>query len=108
MADLPQIEIERRAHRRVPTSIPIKVANYTQGAPLDQLVFQPHECRNASVGGISYFTSSPPRHAQIVVALARLRRDRPAVQYILAHIRKVCRVTDGKYFVCCQLVRTLQ
>ena len=103
MADQTPSGIERRPHPRVPFNVRIKVANYKDDVPLDQLIFRSHQCRNISAGGISYFTSSQPACAQVVVGLPGLEKYR----YVLAHIRNVCRVADARYFTCCQFIREL-
>ncbi len=103
MVDQTPTGAERRAHPRVPFDARIKVANYKDDVPLDQLIFRSHECRNISVGGISYFISSQPECAQVVVGLPGPQKYR----YVLAHIRNVCRVADAKYFTCCQFIREL-
>jgi hypothetical protein len=79
------------------------VANFKDDVPIDQLIFWSHEGRNISVGGISYFTSSQPECAQVVIGLPAGEKYR----YVLAHIRNVCRVADARYFTCCQFVREL-
>jgi hypothetical protein len=104
MSDLPESNLERRAHPRTPLTGLVKVAEYREGVPVGQMLFIAREGRNLSAGGISFFVTAPPANAQIVVALPGSAK----VRYLLAHIRNVCRVADARYFTCCQFIRQLE
>jgi PilZ domain len=100
MSVLPESSVERRANPRSPLVGTIKVANYKEDLSLDQMLFLVREGGDVSLGGLSYFTETPPTNAKIVAALP----GHASPRYMLAHVRHVKRVADARYLVGCQFI----